>query len=110
MEGLLGAISDVLVKKRGPLVGCELRYLRKFSDFASKDFAKLLGVTPEHLSRLENGAKPLAPTLDKLSRALVAASRNKGVNEVLLRAPQKGASARWFPRLTWKKDHWESAA
>ena len=32
----------------------------------AKDFAQFIGVTPEHLSRLEHGARPPSRTLSRL--------------------------------------------
>jgi transcriptional regulator with XRE-family HTH domain len=69
---LLDALGKAVLEKRGLLIGDELRYLRKELRLPSKDFAALVGVTPEQYSRLENGAT-VTPTMDRLVRLLYVA-------------------------------------
>jgi DNA-binding transcriptional regulator YiaG len=69
---LLEALATALVEKRAPLTGDELRFLRKRLKMASKDFAPVVGVTPEQYSRLENGAN-LTASNDRLVRLIYAA-------------------------------------
>jgi transcriptional regulator with XRE-family HTH domain len=71
LPALMEAIGKVLVEKSTPLTGDELRFLRKRLRFASKDFAKLIGVSGEQYSRLENGAT-VTPTVERLVRLLYA--------------------------------------
>jgi DNA-binding transcriptional regulator YiaG len=56
LPSLMEAIGKVLVEKHTALTGDELRFLRKRLRYASKMFAKLVGVSEEQYSRLENGA------------------------------------------------------
>lgn len=71
LPGLMEAIGKVLVEKSTALTGDELRFLRKRLRYASKMFAKLVGLSDEQYSRLENGAK-VTPTVERLVRLIYA--------------------------------------
>ena len=71
LPNLMEAIGKVVVEKRSALNADELRFLRKRLRFASKAFAKLVGVSEEQYSRLENGATVTA-TVDRVVRLLYA--------------------------------------
>lgn len=63
------AIAASLLQKRSALRGDEIRFIRKHAGFPAQDFAALLGVTPSHLSRIENGKTPkLGSPADRLAR------------------------------------------
>jgi len=64
------AIAMELVGKPDALSGTELRYLRKEMGVQAKTFAKMLGYTPQHLSRIENGHEGISEQADKLTRSL----------------------------------------
>ena len=51
-----------------------MRYLRRQAGLDAKRLATLMGITAEHLSRIENGRTPPSETLDRLSRAIIAAA------------------------------------
>jgi len=65
-------LNEVLAKaieqKTQRLEPGEIRFLRKHLGWSGKDFAKRLGVTPESVSRWENGARQMRPTAEKLLR------------------------------------------
>jgi transcriptional regulator with XRE-family HTH domain len=65
---LLASIGRTLVEKQSPLTGEQVRYLRKRLGKASKEFAALVGVTPERYSAIEASEAPLAEGRDKLVR------------------------------------------
>jgi DNA-binding transcriptional regulator YiaG len=66
-------IAKAIVKKTSPLAGDQLRFLRKNAGISSQKFAALLGLTPSHLSRVENGKhQHLSGSADKLARAWAA--------------------------------------
>ncbi len=51
------------------LTGADIRFVRKVLGFKQKDLAaKVGGMSPEHLSRCENGGPPLSPAGDQLLR------------------------------------------
>ena len=49
-----------------------IRYARKSCGFNQRDFAKKLGISPQHLSDLEAGKRLLSPSMaDRLHQALI---------------------------------------
>jgi len=61
-------LSKALARKSQRLEPGEIRFLRKYLGWSGKIFAKRLGVTPETISRWENGARQMGPTAEKLLR------------------------------------------
>jgi DNA-binding transcriptional regulator YiaG len=53
-----------------PLTGQQIRFLRSYFGKSSRDFAKIIGVTPEQVSRWENGHNAPEKSADKLIRYL----------------------------------------
>jgi putative zinc finger/helix-turn-helix YgiT family protein len=105
------AIAQDLMMKKELLSGKEIRFLRKHAEIAAKEFAAMIGVTPAHLSRFENGkTENLSPGIDKLARAVIAAKTN-GENwrkiALALTAEHFGEQLSLFSP---KKDHWEKLA
>jgi DNA-binding transcriptional regulator YiaG len=82
IDELHRVISSVLIAKSTILSGQELCFLRRTAGISGQDFAELLGISPEHLSRVENGKHAVSNSLDKLSRVLV--SQDTNVREILL--------------------------
>ncbi len=66
---LLTAIARTLVAKSAPLTGEQVRFLRKRLHKSSKDFARIMSMTPGRLSTLESGTALAAPR-DKLVRMI----------------------------------------
>jgi DNA-binding transcriptional regulator YiaG len=86
------AIAEVLLTRRGPLAGDELRFLRKHAGIPAAQFAELLGIDPAHLSHAEHGKRGLGVPTERLVRAVIAAAMKRtNVSEMLLTAP--GAAA-----------------
>ena len=71
-EQLHGLLANLLIRKPTALTGPEIRFLRKELAMSGKAFAKQLGMTAEHLSRLETGRRDITPTIDLLVRLAVA--------------------------------------
>jgi DNA-binding transcriptional regulator YiaG len=71
LPALLAALAEALLKKPAALTPAELRYLRKRLGLASKNFAPMVGLSPEQYSRVENGAA-ITPMLDRTVRLLFA--------------------------------------
>jgi transcriptional regulator with XRE-family HTH domain len=83
-------ISEVLVRKDGLLSGEELRFLRKNAGFQANQFAALLGLTPEHLCRVEKGpTENLGEAADRLARAIcmtqIDRENQEAVRNILLK-------------------------
>jgi transcriptional regulator with XRE-family HTH domain len=72
VDQLHDVLADLIVRKPTPLVGAEMRFLRKRLGLTAQQFAGRLGVTAVHLSRLENGRRGLQRTMDLLVRLFCA--------------------------------------
>ena len=99
-------ILKVLMHKPSHLTGAELRFLRKQAEYAAHEFAALLGVSPEHLSRVENGRVPVSAQVDKLARAIIRVSENKDVKDVLLRVVKSLGEPQGEPVLKLTGEKW----
>ncbi|MCL5044312.1 MAG: hypothetical protein M1336_03400 [Deltaproteobacteria bacterium] len=64
-------IALELIKRWRRLSGSEVRFLRKHAGLPARQFARLPGVTPEHLSRLEDGhTQAFGEATDRLIRTV----------------------------------------
>ena len=70
-EQLHRLLVNLLIRKRSVLTGSEIRFLRKELVMSGKVFAQQLGMTAEHLSRLETGRRQITSTTDLLVRLVV---------------------------------------
>ena len=79
VEQLNQFIAGVITKKPSLLTGSEIRFLRNRAGFSSKQFAEMLGISPEHLSRIENTkeSSTMGTPTDRLVR-LIAMDGNNG--------------------------------
>ena len=71
-EQLHGLLVNALIRKPDALAGPEVRFLRKELGMSGRAFASHLGMTPEHLSRLETGRRTVSATTGLLVRLTVA--------------------------------------
>ena len=67
-EGLVKAVAQTRVLHPHKLNGMELRFIRSALGLKSKELARAIDVTPEHMSRLEAGDKVLSPQSEMLVR------------------------------------------
>jgi YgiT-type zinc finger domain-containing protein len=72
VQQLHDVLAEAIVEKPAPLVGREVRYLRKHLGLSAKDFAGYLGINAVSLSRIENAKRAVTTTLDRLARFLYA--------------------------------------
>gem|GEM_PF-561253 len=70
-SAMLRTIALALVRMPGRPSGSEIRYLRKSLALSGKDFARVMGVSPETVSRWENDKDRISTTADRLLRLLV---------------------------------------
>lgn len=109
-------IARVLAQKPASLRGDEIRFLRKHAGFPARKFAALLGVTPEHLSRVENGhTKSLGESADRLARAIATIAKDgEEARDILLKIADELESAHpkteRKPLFKLEKKHWKAAA
>ena len=67
---LMAALTFALASKPRRLTTGEWRWLRRRVDPRAKEFAVQIGVTPEIVSKWENGKAPISSQTDRLVRAL----------------------------------------
>jgi putative zinc finger/helix-turn-helix YgiT family protein len=68
VKDLMTKIARAVVEKESPLSGAEIRFLRKRLGRRSSDFARIIGVSKEQVSRWENSHNPPEASADKLMR------------------------------------------
>ncbi|MCA1807299.1 MAG: hypothetical protein LC687_05565 [Actinobacteria bacterium] len=118
MGKLLRAIAETIVELHRPLLGAEIAYLRRYAGFSAVRFSMLLGITPEHLSRVENGhTQTLGKAADRLVRAIASCTYSgagDATRDLLIRIADALGDADDQPyedlvyRLT--KQEWKKAA
>jgi putative zinc finger/helix-turn-helix YgiT family protein len=71
IEKLHEALANAVVRHEARLSGSEVRFLRKYLGCSGVDFANLIGVAPETVSRWENKKETMGPSAERLLRMLV---------------------------------------
>jgi len=61
-------LAQAVAEQAEKLVPGEVRFLRKYLGWSGVDFARYAGVTPETVSRWENGAHVMGPVSERLLR------------------------------------------
>lgn len=74
IEQLHRVLALAVSKKHARLMPEEIRFLRKSLGWSGVDFAEKMGVTPETVSKWENGKKPMGPVAERLLRLSVAST------------------------------------
>jgi putative zinc finger/helix-turn-helix YgiT family protein len=70
--GLTETLKNVILRKPFQLTGPEIKYLRRSIRKKAVDFAEMIGVSPEQVSRWEHGHNLPEKSADKLIRLLAA--------------------------------------
>lgn len=71
IEELHRVLAVAVARRPSRLTKDEIRFLRKYLGYSGVDFAKLISVKPETVSRWENGRERIGPSTEKLIRMLV---------------------------------------
>ena len=98
-EQLHGLLTNLLIRKPTALKGTEIRFLRKELGLSGREFARRLGMTPEHLSRLETGRRGVTSTIDLLVRLAVAWELTRR-RQIEFRPMLNRSLPDWAPRRT----------
>jgi len=116
IEALHRAVARMLVSQPCRLNGEEVRFLRKYLGFRSSDFAEIMGVAKETVSRWEHDHEAVGGVSDRLLRTLVTLQRPvttydpEEFPEILRRISDDGARHR---RRAFSRSHgagWVEAA
>jgi putative zinc finger/helix-turn-helix YgiT family protein len=65
-------LAQMILRKSAPLSGGEVRFLRKRLALSAREFAKRIGISAVHISRIENGERPIHRPLNLLIRLFFA--------------------------------------
>lgn len=71
IEELHRVLARTVATKATRLVGLEIKFLRKYLGHSGKDFAPILGTTPETLSRWERDHVQISTTFERYLRLMV---------------------------------------
>src|SRR5262245_22272975 len=77
IAGLHACIARLIAARPSAMTRQELRFLRLFLGRSSQEFAKLLDVAPDPVSRRENGERDIPRTVDLVVRLIVFHSQPK---------------------------------
>lgn len=97
LSHLLGAIGRAIVAKKSPLIGEQVRFLRKRLSKRSLDFAGMIGITPQRLSAMECSPSQLSEGRDKLIRFVYAAL--SGDRRLHAHLVNQGRVERWLTAI-----------
>ncbi len=102
LSGLLDTLTSMVVQKSSPLTPPEIKFLRKAARKKAADFAKIIGVSAEQVSRWENGHNPPEKSADKLIRLVAAGSRKQDmILSLNYRSPGKESYLLSFRHKKW---------
>ena len=83
-------LANYLIRQPRLLLGNEIRFLRTHVGLSTQDFAHVMGVTRETVSRWENAREHMGESTDHLLRALVTShepTENYAVDDLLRDLP-----------------------
>lgn len=92
IDELMASIAVAIVSKTSPLKGVEVKFLRKRLAIKATDFAEMIAVTPEQLSRWENEHNAISGAMDRFIRiAYTFTSRDERLRAIMERVKHKFA-------------------
>jgi putative zinc finger/helix-turn-helix YgiT family protein len=71
IEELHRVLAAAIVRRTSRLTSHEIRFLRKYLGYSGVDFARIVGVSAETVSRWENGKETMRRSAENLVRMLV---------------------------------------
>lgn len=99
---MLDVLADAVLTKPTALNGEEIRFLRKHARMSASDFAALVGVSIDQVSRWENNRNLPERATDKLIRLLTA---KQGIEAIRNLQIVKGSDRPYT--LCFKKSRWQ---
>jgi putative zinc finger/helix-turn-helix YgiT family protein len=111
IEQLHRVIATMVARKVPRLTEEEIRFLRKYLGWSGGDFADHMGVSPETVSRWENGSAAMGPSAERLLR-LAALTREPASDyslDVLKEVAQKKPAAQRL-QVRVQKGSWSAEA
>jgi putative zinc finger/helix-turn-helix YgiT family protein len=112
-DALQRTIAAEVIRKPARLAGPEIVFLRRSLGLTGRAMAKTLGVSHEALSRWENDAHPVPPTVDRLLRTTVALQTLEGERfpvETLASIEGEAGPLKLVVTVDPRKGSWKRAA
>ena len=82
LRGLIKCIAITRILNPRKLSGSEIKFVRKAVKLSAKHVAKMIDVSPEHLSRCEAGSKILSPSAEKCLRVSIFLEQFKMLDDI----------------------------
>ncbi len=110
VEVLSRAVSQHIARRVERLTHTEIRFLRTYLGYSSKDFASFLGVAPETVSRWESAsaAKPMPLSTEKLLR--IMALNDKPISDYGLETAGSSDAKSYQPHFHREEGRWVAAS
>lgn len=109
VELLSKTVALHIARRAERLTSAEIRFLRTYLGYSSKDFAAFLGVAPETVSRWESTAspKPMPLSTEKLLRFM--ALNDKPISDYGLDGAGSSDAESFRPHFRHQKGRWVAA-
>jgi putative zinc finger/helix-turn-helix YgiT family protein len=89
----------------------EIRFLRSYLEFTGIEFSKVIAVTPETVSRWENGHEPMSVMSERFLRLLVLSKKEPMQDQNILLTLATEPSKKTQKRVFQNRNHrWKEAA
>lgn len=110
-EELHQLISEIIAQQPQRLKPEEIRFLRSYLELTGIEFSKVIAVTPETVSRWENGHEPMSVMSERFLRLLVIVKRAPAPEQSVLLTFATKPSKKTQKRVFKNKNHrWKEAA
>jgi putative zinc finger/helix-turn-helix YgiT family protein len=101
-------LVEILTKRANALLPAEIRFIRKYLGWSGSDFAHAFGVTPETVSRWENGKARMGGVAERLLRVLAVSE--EPVASYVSGLPERFAESERSPTQLSFADDWSALA
>ena len=108
LSSLLDTLTSTVVQKSSLLTPLEIKYLRKAARKKAADFAKIIGVSAEQVSRWENGHNPPEKSADKLIRLLAVSRVDSRKQDAILNLDYRALGKESY-LLSFRQKKWSGA-
>jgi putative zinc finger/helix-turn-helix YgiT family protein len=105
-------LATTVANRRNALVGSEIRFLRSYLGLSAGDFAEVMGVEPETVSRWENDRRPMGAPAERVLRLIALTWPPKDdysldfLRSIRRERPKRATGV----RVKIKNNNWEAAA
>lgn len=110
-EELHQLIAEIIAQQPQRLKPEEIRFLRSYLEMTGIEFSKVIAVTPETVSRWENGHEPMSVMSERFLRLLVLAKKEAIQDQNILLTTATEPSKKTKKHIFRNRNHrWKEAA